>query len=113
MEEAPQISGEIRNEKGQFVKGVSGNPLGKPKGTISVISRIKQIFEERPEAFESFVAEYMADPANRKHLVEMVDGKPRQNIGLDGGETGLAIQFANVFNKNANTSQETDGSNTE
>ncbi len=77
------------------------NYAGRPKGSISPITKIKQIFEEKPEVFQAFVTEYMADPANRKHLVEMLDGKPRQNIGLDGGETGLAIQFANVFNKDA------------
>lgn len=91
----------IRDELGRLKKGVILNPNGRPKGSISPITKIKQIFEEKPEVFQEFVTEYMADPANRKHLVEMLDGKPRQNIGLDGGETGLAIQFANVFNKNA------------
>ena len=33
MEENEQKQGIIRNEAGQFVKGVSGNPLGKPRGT--------------------------------------------------------------------------------
>jgi len=67
------------------------NRNGRPKGSISVITRLRQMFEEDPEDFENFVNEYKKDPMNRKHIVEMLDGKPRQNIGLDGGEDGKAV----------------------
>ena len=61
-----------------FLPGESGNPLGRPKGSISPTNRIKQIFENNPELFETFVMEYINDPSNRKHIVEMLDGKPAQ-----------------------------------
>lgn len=101
MAEEPSLNGEKvdRNPDGTIKKGVILNPAGRPKGSISPITKIKQIFEEKPEVFQEFVTEYMADPANRKHLVEMLDGKPRQNIGLDGGAEGLAIIFDSAFKK--------------
>ena len=34
-----------------------------------------------------------------KEVNDRVIGKPRQNIGLDGGAEGLAIQFAADFKK--------------
>jgi len=40
-------SGElVRNEKGHFVKGVSGNPDGRPKGSKNVITVQKLLVEE-------------------------------------------------------------------
>lgn len=35
-----------------------------------------------------------------KEIHDRVMDKSRQNLGIDGGEAGLAIQFAPVFNKN-------------
>lgn len=63
-----------------FMPGQSGNPNGRPKGSISVIGRLKQMFEEDPEDFETFVKAYKEDANNRKHITEMIDGKPRQDI---------------------------------
>lgn len=34
-----------------------------------------------------------------KEIHDRVMDKSRQNVGLDGGGEGLAIQFSNVFNK--------------
>jgi len=83
----------------KFKKGNPGG--GRPKDSISVISRLKREFRENPEMFDEFIKSYRENPQNQKHIAEMIDGKPRQNIGLDGGEAGLAIQFANSFNKDA------------
>lgn len=69
---------------GKFVKGNPGG--GRPPGSVSIITRLKQIFEEDPEEFEKFIKEYKSNPLNQRHIVEMIDGKPRQSIGLDGGE---------------------------
>lgn len=54
------------------------NKNGRPLGSLSVIGRLKQMFEEDPKDFEKFVKGYKTDPQNRKHITEMIDGKPRQ-----------------------------------
>jgi hypothetical protein len=72
-----------------FKKGQSGNPAGKPKGAISPIRRVKQIFLKDPNAFKDFIEGYIQDPNNRKHIVEMIDGKPKQGIDITSGGVPL------------------------
>lgn len=79
-----------------FKKGQSGNPAGRPKGSVSIVTKIKQIFESDPEYFEQYVAEILKDPRMRKEVMEQLDGKPVQPIsGADGG--ALVIQFDNAL----------------
>ena len=63
-----------------FKKGKSGNPAGRPKDSISAISRVKKIFRDNPKEFDKFINDYIKDPSNRKHIVEMIDGKPKQSV---------------------------------
>lgn len=78
-----QASPADRIRKWRFPKGVSGNPNGRP---ISPTRRIKQIFRENPEEFDAWIVDYMEDKQNRKHVVEMIDGKPKQktDVTTDG-----------------------------
>jgi uncharacterized protein YeaO (DUF488 family) len=85
----------------QFKKGQSGNPLGRPKGSLSVIGSIKQMFENDPEQFQEFINKYLKDPRNRQHIVEMIDGKPR------GSETNVAVQV-NTFTGSPEQNKELD-----
>lgn len=81
----PEIAGEIRNKKGQFIPGVSGNPEGKPVGTISIMAKVKQIWAEDPKRFNKWVEDAMDDKMLRRELIQQVDGKPVQPIaGVDG-----------------------------
>lgn len=66
-------------KKYKWPKGVSGNPKGKPAGSLSAVARIRAMFKENPKDFDEFLASYLNDPANKKHLVEMLDGKPYQS----------------------------------
>jgi hypothetical protein len=74
-----------------FMPGQSGNPAGRPKGSISPITRVKQIFEDNPAEFEAFIKGYLEDPNNRKHIVEMIDGKP-------GGDTVMGDKNVQINN---------------
>jgi len=85
-----------------FVKGDSRiNYAGRPKGSISPITRVKQIFEENPEQFAEFISEYIKDPSNRKHIVEMIDGKPQQDITTGGDKIVIPI-YGGLSNNNSN-----------
>lgn len=79
----PENTGELRDEKGKFKPGVSGNPAGKPKGAISIVAKIKKKFQENPEYFDQWVNKLLEDDANRKAIMEQIDGKPRQSMEME------------------------------
>lgn len=82
-------------ETGKFAEGNPGG--GRPKGSISVITRLKQIFQENPDDFEAFIRKYKENPMNEKHIVEMIDGKPKMTIGggedEEGKEKPILVKF--------------------
>lgn len=93
----PEVTGAIRNERGQFVPGVSGNPAGKPPGSVSIVAEIKKKLEEVPEgAKESYLKLFVfrlfqkaiieGDTTLMKDIIDRVDGRAKQNIGLDINE---------------------------
>ena len=67
-----------------FMPGKSGNPYGRPKGSFSIVERIKHIWNEHPEQFESFVEEILKDKSLRREIIHQIDGKPKQAIELSG-----------------------------
>ena len=84
-------SGQKQDTK--FKKGQSGNPAGRPPGSVSIMGRIKKIFEEDPERFESYVKEVLDDPMLRKEVIQQIDGKPTESVEISGKNGGpLAIQ---------------------
>lgn len=96
---------EGRNDKGQFVKGVSGNPEGKPEGTVGFKTMFDQTLKEiaklnkikEPEAFQIlFKQAYLqAKQGNFNYFKDIMDryyGKPVQSLEL-GGPDGEPIQI--------------------
>jgi len=101
MEKQPENAGIIRDEKGQFVPGQSGNPAGKPKGTFSITALIKQKLQDCPEGEKKTYAEYVIDRIMKdtlkgdsrtlKLLWNYIDGMPKQNISFEDTTDDLEI----------------------
>lgn len=68
-------------ETGKFIPGNPGG--GRPKGSISVIGKIKKKFEENPEYFDEWVDELLKDAGNRRAVMEQIDGRPKQSVDMD------------------------------
>lgn len=92
----------------RWPKGVSGNPKGRPPGSISPRDKIRQMFENDPDAFHDFLTKYVNDPVNRKHVVELLDGKPHQSIDHTTGGKELPIPILNVFTHDSNEKDNVD-----
>ncbi len=96
-EQTPEISGEnqaIRDDKGRFVKGQSGNLAGKPTGTKSFTSKIREalqvIAEGRDYTYEeAFIKSILkkaiidGDSTIQKLIWNYLDGMPVQKIAGD------------------------------
>lgn len=78
-----------------FKKGQSGNPAGKPPGTISIISELKKKLKEKPPGekrtyLEAFImkilkkALYDEDVKMMIEIMRYIDGMPRQQIEMKG-----------------------------
>ena len=87
-----------RIKKYQWPKGVSGNPNGRPEGGISPKNRIIAMFRENPDGFDEWLEEYITDPRNRKHVVELLDGKPHQSVDVTSGGKELPIPILQITN---------------
>ena len=72
-----------RNDKGQFTKGVSGNPGGRPKKPADLDKHGVEAFKRIVEIAKDSVNEKIRFEAN-KWLCEMAFGKPTQSTEIEG-----------------------------
>lgn len=95
MDETPAISGQKQGKKPrsprvvatQFKPGQSGNPAGKPVGTLSIKARVKAALEKDPAAMESFVKHFTHK--NRELTWQMLEGKPKQENEVTVDKEGI------------------------
>lgn len=71
---------EIRDKSGRFKKGVSGNPKGKPAGTLSIKTKIRQRFEKNPKALKEFMNVLIEKYPGL--VWQMLEGRPPQDLNL-------------------------------
>lgn len=101
------------NKPWLFKEGNEGGPGRTPDTPEQKLEKkaLKVIIKEYKEALADMLPEIQpilrkkaleGDMTAIKEVHDRVMDKSRQNVGIDGGAEGLSIQFANVFNKNAN-----------
>jgi hypothetical protein len=74
-----------------FKKGQSGNPAGRPKESISIKDKIRQMLRDNPDEFEELCKYYMKDKRMRDLLWRMLEGQPPQSTDITSG--GQPIEF--------------------
>jgi len=107
----PVLTGDNRHENGQFKKGTSGNPNGRPKGSMSIPDMLKRIGEEEvPNELQDRVQRLFGEAEIGKismleavmrttmmyaiqgkswavqFLADRLEGRPRQTIELESHE---------------------------
>lgn len=96
-----------RNPDGTFPSGISGNPKGKPKGTISVVSVIKELLKEITKTQTGDEKErlrilagnivHMAINEKDKDMIKLIvnylDGMPKQTLGFDDSVDNVNVNI--------------------
>ena len=67
-----------RDKDGHFLPGHGVKSPGRPKGSVSIRDRIRQMLEDDPNEFENLCRYYMQDPKMRDLLWKMLEGMPKQ-----------------------------------
>ena len=113
----PVLTGDNRHENGQFKKGMSGNPSGRPKGSMSIPDMLKRIGEEEvPNELQDRVQRLFGEAEIGKismleavmrttmmyaiqgkswavqFLADRLEGRPRQTIELESHEPVCLIK---------------------
>ena len=104
MSDKPEKQGIARDEKGLFIKGVSGNPAGRP--VFSLVSILKAELQKCPEGQDKKTYADMliqrimkkaisdGDDAQIKNILQYVEGMPKQRLehtGEEGGKIEIEI----------------------
>lgn len=107
MTEEPKNTGVIRNPDGTFPPGVSGNPKGKPPGSLSIVAKLKAKLQEVPDGMDKktyldllvdrLIKSAIADGDRRslRDILEYVEGMPKQSIDLGADQTveGIKVEI--------------------
>jgi len=95
----PDNTGDNRNERGQWKPGTSGNPNGKPPGSLSLIALLKSELREKIKSstgeemeiaralMKKLVRHALSEEDIRgiKEILDRVEGKSREQIDIEGG----------------------------
>lgn len=78
--ETPNEQGERRNELGQFVPGVSGNPAGRPKGSSMKEFIRRKFYAMSDEEKEQWLKDNKISPET---VWKMGEGNPKQDTSVE------------------------------
>ena len=91
----------VKKQRGRpFPKGTSGNPYGRPVGSISLVTLLKQRLElvgpdQKRTIAEHFIDNVIQDALEgnetaRKIVFQYIEGMPKQNLDLGIDKESLA-----------------------
>lgn len=103
----PSESPSPRTPDGKFLKGTSGNPAGRPKGTKNYIVKLKQDLEAclreniTLDQVQGIVASMVAEAQNgnvsaAKLILDKVLSNARVDEDIDAAQGGLTIKVTNL-----------------
>lgn len=87
MEPEVNTAEQTNNRPWLYKKGQSGNPTGRPKGSKSMKTYIK----EKLERMTDVEREEFLDGLDKKTIFEMAEGKPKQDLNFEGEITSKVI----------------------
>lgn len=101
-----------------FVKGVSGNPNGRPPGSVSIVEGIKRkLLEIEPGNKKTYLDLFLnklflkaikeGDTSLIRDMINRVDGMPLQKINAEVNQVNVKIEDVGNKSKN-NTPTEAD-----
>jgi len=103
MNKEPENTGDNRDEKGRFKPGQSGNPAGKPEGSLSLTAAIKKRLKELSPDQKRTALDWLADNiiqdaldnnnAMRKMIWNYMDGMPKQSLEIEGELPIQKVEF--------------------
>jgi hypothetical protein len=107
-----------REGGGKWKKGFSGNPRGKPKGSVSLVALIRRRLEENPEMADKLVDQLLGLGKKKnykqleaiKELLDRVDGRvtEKHKIESDQPATIIFVPAGSAPKEASNTTGEED-----
>lgn len=99
----PEITGEKQKKDTRFKKGVSGNPNGRPIGSVSIVEGIRRkLLEVEPgtkkQYLELFLSSYFknaikdGDNQLMRDMINRIDGMPQQKTDLTTNGKDLVVK---------------------
>lgn len=99
----PEITGEKQKKDTRFKKGVSGNPNGRPVGSVSIVEGIRRkLLEVEPgtkkQYLELFLSSYFknaikdGDNQLMRDMINRIDGMPQQKTDLTTNGKDLVVK---------------------
>lgn len=106
MDEEPKETAEIRGANGRFLPGNPGSP-GRPPGTFSLVSLLKEHLKEVPDGekrtrAELFIQKTLSkamrgDPGSEKLVWNYVEGLPQGSLDVTTGGKPITDSILNVL----------------
>ncbi len=104
---SPDITGQKQGKSGppeefRWKKGESGNPAGRPVGSVSITTEIKKKLQEIPEGQQKSYLELLINRILKQAVVDGNEQMIKQIWGyIDGPPGEKSIMQINLLNKNS------------